>query len=128
MPDALVEVDQVLQEMFPHKFKSGSKCPLKSAKPLTEAEIRAFKLRMGDKVVLIEQKAGEVVFVPPGWVHCVVNMEPCIKAACDLYTVDRFPSYARAAYEVGSAVMHVANAPDYMSWPTTGLSQVALNA
>jgi JmjC domain, hydroxylase len=36
-------------------------------------------------VVTLNQSVGDVIHVPPGWVHQVVNLQPCLKVACDVY-------------------------------------------
>jgi hypothetical protein len=77
-------------------------------------------------VVLVWQKHGEAVFVPPGWVQCVLNLQACIKVAHDRFIVTRFPLYAKSAHEVASCFMHYQSADDYMAPPLVACSQVFL--
>ena len=53
-------------------------------------EVQAFKAECGcnrwngtDNVQIIAQEAGTVVTIPPGWVHWVYNLRPCMKVAWD---------------------------------------------
>ena len=68
--------------------------------------------------VRLEQRSGDKISIPVGWMHQVVNCEPCIKVAYDLCLPERIPFYLKAlrfisrntAFEVnGESVLP----PDY---------------
>lgn len=66
-------------------------------------------------VVRLEQRAGELVYVPAGWVHQVVNLSPNVKVAWDYYSADNFHKYAQLQYRIASKFFRQASAKDYMS-------------
>ncbi len=124
-----MEAGEELRRLFPGSFNKKAteeRGILEPFRALTESQLRIFAKAMGSKVVLVEQKGGEVVFVPPGWVHCVLNLAPCIKLAHDRYILERFPLYAKSAFEVGCGHMYKAITTDYMAWAKTALVQVIL--
>lgn len=43
---------------------------------LNSEETAQLGVQYGDKVVVVEQHAGEMVYAPPGWVHQVTNVQP----------------------------------------------------
>ncbi len=65
-------------------------------------------------LLLIEQRAGDRVYVPPGWAHSVVNMRPCVKIAWDSVLAERLPRYLCAA----QLRRHVESAKDFMDAET----------
>lgn len=71
-------------------------------------------LHGSNSVVVLQQRHGHVVFIPPGWVHQVVNQQRCIKLAWDFYEPLNFGGYAMvhdmAAQHFGNAM-----ADDYVS-------------
>ncbi len=87
---------------------------------LGEEEVAALKLALaglglGDGcVVEVQQRAGDMVHVPPGWIHQVVNMRPCLKLAWDFADLTRMHLYIRAANEIGAPLFGDALAADYM--------------
>ena len=49
---------------------------------LTEAGIMSLQSVLGNNnVVVVMQKHGDLVHVPPGWMHQVTNLGPCVKLA-----------------------------------------------
>lgn len=44
--------------------------------------------------ILIKQKGGQLVYVPPGWIHQVTNLALCLKVAWDFYSYKHFHYYA----------------------------------
>ncbi len=130
-PDSLEEAYKVITSKFPDVYKlEDGDLVLIPGHQLSEAQMREFKEAMGEKVVLLEQKGGELVFLPPGWAHCVLMLQSCCKVAHDRYIPERFPLYALAQSEVGSGkcMIKVEGAADYMSWPMTASSQITLCA
>lgn len=74
------------------------------------------EMGVDNPVVQLQQKAGEMVFVPPGWVHQVVNLSPNVKVAWDCYTADNFHKYAQLQYRIASKFFKRGMAQDYMSF------------
>jgi hypothetical protein len=68
-------------------------------------------------VLVMEQRHGQIMFVPPGWAHAVVNVQPCIKVARDLYNSMHFPLYAIVA----RSSLRYLFSEDYMNLPTVAL-------
>ncbi|KAF6233689.1 hypothetical protein COO60DRAFT_1620033 [Scenedesmus sp. NREL 46B-D3] len=88
--DALLECGAVPQpskdKKRPEKLRAsawnlltgfGSKINL----TLTSKQMHRVKGAMGEHAVLIEQKSGHGVWVPPGWLHFVYNNQTCFKIA-----------------------------------------------
>jgi hypothetical protein len=93
-PKFLRRAGDALRHVSPSKYKeliTKQWGPLEPSAALTEDELVRFAAAMNAEfggegsVVLLRQKAGQVVLVPPGWVHCVLNLAPCIKVANDRY-------------------------------------------
>jgi hypothetical protein len=94
-----------------------------------EKDIALLQKRLGtDKVIVLEQHAGETVQVPPGWVHAVINLQSNVKVANDLYVPEYFPAYVRSWQRVATVFgkrrgkedkegnpLDSPNAADYMS-------------
>ncbi len=40
--------------------------------------------------------AGDLVYVPPGWAHCVFNVQPCLKFAWDFFVDENLPQYFKS--------------------------------
>lgn len=66
-------------------------------------------------MVVLQQRAGERVYVPPGWVHQVTNLRTCLKLAWDTYDVEHFPAYVLLQKEL-APLFGAAMAPDYMGF------------
>jgi len=45
-------------------------------------------------VIMVEQHAGQMVYVPPGWIHQVTNKQSCLKLAWDVYDLSHMHYYA----------------------------------
>ena len=80
---------------------------------LTVEESRHLKSHFDEEVILVYQHGGDVVTVPPGWAHCVINMEDCIKVAVDVYVKKDMFAYITSNCEVSSLL--ATNADDYMA-------------
>ncbi len=65
-----------------------------------------------EKVVLLEQYAGDEVHAPPGWLHFVCNHQASVKLAYDAIVLENMPAYVQARLQVLSHLHN--NAPDYM--------------
>ena len=68
-----------------------------------------------DGCVLIEQHAGHMIHVPPGWIHQVTNIRPCLKVAWDYYIFEHFHYYAMLQSRIASPLFGNAMAEDYMA-------------
>lgn len=133
VPDkgVLAEAAGVLRTLFREKYEGAAPTGLKPGpgQVLTPEDFLLLQKEMGkSKVVVLEQKRGQVVFVPPGWAHCVYNCEPCVKLAHDRLIPERFPLYAEAWCEAGCSETMVAatDHKDYMSYIRTAIRQIAL--
>ena len=120
-PNAMRELDTLLKQWASAPDKGGLSAtfPLGLCTPnmpiFTEADMRRMKGHMGDKVMLVEQRAGQVVRAMAGWGHAVVNLQPCIKIAYDMFVVDNFPSYA-IAHAMTARLFKNNCIHDYTSW------------
>ncbi|KAF6234876.1 hypothetical protein COO60DRAFT_1618798, partial [Scenedesmus sp. NREL 46B-D3] len=56
---------------------------------LTSKQMHRVKGAMGEHAVLIEQKSGHGVWVPPGWLHFVYNNQACFKIAFEVCPASR---------------------------------------
>ena len=65
-------------------------------------------------VIEIDQCAGQEVWVPPGCIHQVVNLEDCVKVAWDYLQPDHMHLYMQHNLDIGSGVIG-SNAPDYVA-------------
>jgi hypothetical protein len=82
---------------------------------LTADDMRAAAKALPGKVVLLEQRSGDQVYVPPGWLHFVVNVEPCCKLAYDSVRPCQLPDYVVAHHTVNARVGY--SAEDYVEVP-----------
>jgi hypothetical protein len=80
---------------------------------LTMKQIRLARQRFGDKMVVMDQTPGAKVYVPPGWVHQVVNKKPGIKMACEVAHNEHFGVYA-LMHKVAARYCGPHRAEDYM--------------
>lgn len=71
--------------------------------------------RIENPVLQIEQTAGQLVYVPAGWVHQVTNFSPNVKVAWDCYTPGNFHKYSQLQHRIASSIFKQGMARDYMS-------------
>lgn len=71
---------------------------------------------IANPVVQVEQKVGQLVYVPAGWAHQVVNVSPNVKVAWDYYAADNFHKYAQLQHRIASKFFKEGMAKDYMSF------------
>lgn len=69
-----------------------------------------------NSVVQLEQKVGQLVYVPAGWAHQVVNFSPNVKVAWDYYAAENFHKYAQLQHRIASKFFKQGMAKDYMSF------------
>jgi hypothetical protein len=58
--------------------------------------VREFRENTGLRAFCLKQYAGTIVYVPPGWLHCVINVQPCIKFAWDYLDLQNLPKYVQS--------------------------------
>eukprot|EP00887_Chlorella_sp_A99_P003934 scaffold11.g3934.t1 len=68
-----------------------------------------------DAVAVLEQRAGDCVWVPPGWVHAVLNVQPNVKLAWDAFDWQNMAAYVESEQRIASGVTAGSNARDYMA-------------
>ena len=94
---------------------------------LGESELQRFReylAEVTDKdartlVLRVEQQVGDIVSIPPGWLHQVVTFKPCLKVAWDyVKSFEMMPRLA-SVHNVLHGFNNPFSAPDYM-----GLSQI----
>jgi JmjC domain, hydroxylase len=66
-------------------------------------------------VVTLMQGIGDVIHVPPGWVHQVYNMAPCVKVACHVYDPTHSHAYALTSRYIASPLFGDAMREDHMA-------------
>ena len=76
------------------------------------------------KVFILYQKAGDMVTVPPGWIHYVRNERDCVKLAYDYFVPENFPLYIRVWRDVIAPYFEAAQ--DYMAAQDVLLAWVQL--
>ena len=64
-------------------------------------------------VIILDQMAGDIVHVLPGYMHAVYNMQPCIKLAYDFLTSEDVLSTAVSMVNIASGVFGQRMADDY---------------
>jgi len=96
---------------------------LKKGKGLADAagfptanEIAALRRIMGhDKLIEVRQFAGDLVWVPPGWVHCVRTDEACLKLAWDFWDPAHALDYVTSWMGIVSKLFGKAQGADYIN-------------
>lgn len=92
---------------------------------LGDEDVRALEAHLNAQcgprrsLVVLEQKAGDLVRVPPGWVHQVVNKQRCLKIAGEVYDEADFARYGLHMQAIASPIFGPQMFPDY-----TALSRV----
>ncbi len=72
------------------------------------------KMTVANPVVQLDQKAGQLVHVPAGWVHQVTNVKCNVKVAWDFYDPGNMHKYVQVQ-RLASKFFKRSMAPDYMS-------------
>ena len=65
-------------------------------------------------VVVLRQCAGDLITVPAGWMHSVINTADACKLAFDCFELDKFHMYAQSWRQIASKHTKTAQADDYM--------------
>ena len=65
-------------------------------------------------VVVLRQCAGDLITVPAGWMHAVINRADACKLAFDCFEVDKFHLYAQSWRQIASKYTKTSQADDYM--------------
>ncbi len=73
------------------------------------------ELEVDEPVVQLWQQAGEMVVIPPGWVHQVENLKPNLKLAWDICNLDKVHHYVRVQQAIVAPVFKEGMSPDMMS-------------
>lgn len=88
---------------------------------LSDDRVSAFKTAMdalmpggSGGVLVVEQRAGDMVYVPPGWIHQVYNLQPCLKLAWDFYATEHFAIYSMLQSRIAAPLFGAEMADDYM--------------
>jgi len=82
---------------------------------LTAEEMKVIHDKFPETTVLVEQYHGDVVFVPPGWVHAVTNVKANWKLARDFFIEEEYPLYAFFLKTIGSRIFGQRMPADYSS-------------
>ena len=64
--------------------------------------------------IKIQQRHGQLVYVPPGWLHQVTNVAQCMKMAWELYDLEHTAHYVASWHYTASKITRN-NAEDYMA-------------
>lgn len=118
-PSAVSTADQWLKE---HGSAGGFATPGKVV--LDDDDVAGLKAALPPgSVVILEQHAGDRVYVPPGWVHQVRNLRPSLKLAWDWHDMSHLSQYAMLQSRIASPLFGAAMAHDYMgtNWFITAL-------
>jgi hypothetical protein len=103
------------------KAKTGKSFSDTSIHLTTElvSQLQAFAngiMPCGGGVVVLNQCAGDMVYVPPGWVHQVTNALPCLKVAWDFYEDAHWALYAQMHHKIIVPLFGSQMAEDYMGF------------
>jgi hypothetical protein len=114
-PNHLAEAVAWIKDHVP-RAKQGVLAVPKEQRPLlSEEEVRQMHAALpAGAVVVLEQAAGDVVHVPPGWVHQVSNKQPCIKVAWDVHDELQYGTYVAVMQQIVSPWFKQHMAADYM--------------
>jgi hypothetical protein len=82
---------------------------------LTVQQMKDAQAALPDQVMLIEQRAGEQIYVPPGFPHFVQNNAPTIKLAYDSLRIAQLPEHVIAHQTVNARLGF--SATDYLEIP-----------
>ena len=123
-PLFIESVNKSVADLFPAVYRDGlATIAWKTVKgqkvrehgrALTLAEMRLLKEKVPEGNIIIAQHAGELMYIPPGWVHAVINMQHCIKFAVDMYVPAHMHMYALSMALVGSPYTRGRMVTDYM--------------
>jgi JmjC domain, hydroxylase len=78
--------------LFPQGFATPGRVLLQ--RPLLERFVYDMNAHRVGSVMVVPQRHGEVVYMPPSWVHQVTNLQPVLKVAFDFYDPNHFGLYA----------------------------------
>jgi hypothetical protein len=100
--------------------KNKPKLDEAGGKPLTHDEMKELVEFIGDLphgaagAFIVPQGPGDVIAVPPGWMHAVTNVQPCVKLAYEFIRINQLITYMTAWNQVN--VLHgLNNAESYMN-------------
>jgi hypothetical protein len=79
----------------------------------SEKQMKALQAGCPEYVRLEYQCHGDIMRVPMGWAHAVLNLRPCIKVAFDVVEEAMLPMIALMQTLIGSAVFGQRSAEDY---------------
>ncbi|KAF5825515.1 hypothetical protein DUNSADRAFT_9046 [Dunaliella salina] len=82
----------------------------------SERHCLKFISQHADCMVRLEQHVGEIMHVPPGWLHAVFTLQPAVKMAWDFVELVSFAKYMAAWAHVGTLMRH--SADDYIGMAT----------
>ncbi len=83
---------------------------------LTPSQSHTLAEQLGPHAVrIIPQHAGQRVYVPAGWVHCVYNMRPCVKIAWDKLEAGNLVRYVGTQQYIVSLYSRATNPDDYIA-------------
>ena len=85
---------------------------------LSETDFEAFTKEVGAGAVRVEQRAGDKVVVPRGWIHWVVTVRPCVKVAWEVMEPDHLADYVLIWRDITPHLLthpELAVADDYMA-------------
>lgn len=133
-PDCLFEIELYIQKMVDTdeawanlKDKSGNtKVGFRrgDCRPLLNQEqMYHIKDEFPDGVIILMQKAHQVVTIPAGWPHMVLNIQPCTKLAWSIARPSEFKFYVK--YALDWAAKGVFSPDDYSGLIPTMLEYVA---
>lgn len=108
-PNHLSEVIDWTRRVFPG---SGGICGSSETRcSLSLPQLATLSTHFGAEAVrVVEQRAGDLVYVPFGWAHQVINLRPCAKFAFDTCLSTRLPDYLHGYAALHSGLMRHADA------------------
>ena len=109
-PGAVPELLKHLVRLFGEEWADG----LANGNLLTQEQVQHLQLHMSTAdFVVLYQMPGDMVTVPVGWLHQVVNMQSCVKIACDVSRPNNL-ALCMASWKLVSSGIMQRNTPDYV--------------
>lgn len=115
-PGAVPALVEQLVTLYGDEWAGG----LASGPLLTYKQVQELQLHMSSAdFIVLYQQPGDMVTVPCGWPHQVVNMQSCVKIACDISRPDNLHCCLASWKLVSSGIMATGvnmqrNTPDYV--------------
>lgn len=124
-PSAAKEACKWIQKQFK---PSGGKAAWTSAalSPAHVAELTGHL--QANHIMVLEQRAGDIIHVAPGWAHQVENMAPCLKVAWDCVEPENLPLYVEVMRSIRAHIKFTSKDREDTGGDYLNLSSIMMRA